>query len=94
MAHYAILRTRLADLADENGVRDASNPAAVTAADIARLLDDVTESVDASALDEAVRSGACALVDFQTAVDDGGSTAASMSSLATSSLGCHCLGRT
>jgi len=70
MAHYAILRTRLAALADENGVRDAADPAALTVPDIARLLDDVTESVDASALDEAVRSGACALVDFQTAVAD------------------------
>ncbi len=70
MAHYAILRTRLAALADENGVRDAADPAALTVPDIARLLDNVTESVDASALDEAVRSGACALVDFQTAVAD------------------------
>ena len=68
MAHYAILRNRLAALADENGVRNAVDPAEMSVADIARLLDDVTESVDASALDEAVRSGACVLVDFQTAV--------------------------
>jgi len=70
MAHYAILRTRLAELADENGVRDAADPAALTVADVARLLDGVSESVDPSALDEAVRSGACALVDFATAVAD------------------------
>ncbi len=70
MAHYAILRTRLADLADENGIRGVREPAALTVADIARLLDEVNESIDPSALDEAVRSGACALVDFKTAVAD------------------------
>lgn len=70
MAHYAILRGRLGELADANGVREAAHPAALTVADIARLLDQVTEAVDPSALDEAVRSGACALVDFQTPVDD------------------------
>jgi hypothetical protein len=70
MAHYAILRTRLAELADDNGVRAASEPAALTVAGVARLLDDVSESVDPSALEEAVRSGACALADFATAIAD------------------------
>jgi hypothetical protein len=70
IAHYAILRARLGELADLNGVRAADDPAALTVADVARLLEEVTAAVDPSALDEAVRSGACALVDFETAIDD------------------------
>ena len=70
LAHYEILRGRLAQLADENGVRPATDPAALTSADVARLLDDVTEAVDPSALDEAMRSGAVELADFTTSIDE------------------------
>ncbi|HEX8084555.1 MAG TPA: hypothetical protein VF529_09715 [Solirubrobacteraceae bacterium] len=68
--HHALLRTELGRLADENGRRSASDPAAMTVGDIARLLDDVTEAVDASALEEAIRIGACELVDFATRQED------------------------
>jgi hypothetical protein len=66
VAHLAILRSRLGELADANGTRAADDPAAASVADIARLIDDVSEAVDPSALDEAVRSGACEIVDFAT----------------------------
>jgi hypothetical protein len=72
VAHEAILRTALGRLADDNGVRGAADPAAMSAADIARLLDDVTESTDPSLLDEAVRIGIAELVDFMTPVTDAG----------------------
>lgn len=70
VAHEAILRTKLGQLADENGVRDAVDPAALSASDVARLLDDVTESTDPSLLDEAVRTGIAELADFRTQVED------------------------
>jgi hypothetical protein len=72
VAHEAILRTALGRLADDNGLRGAADPAAMSAADIARLLDDVTESSDPSLLDEAVRTGIAELVDFMTPVTDPG----------------------
>jgi hypothetical protein len=71
VAHYAILRGRLAQLADENGVRRADAPAAFTPGDIARVLEDVSESIDPSALEQAVREGVAELVDFVTPVHDG-----------------------
>jgi hypothetical protein len=70
VAHEAILRTALGRLADENGVREAADPAAMSAADVARLLDQVTESTDPSLLDEAVQTGIAELVDFMTPVKD------------------------
>jgi hypothetical protein len=70
VAHQAILRGRLARLADDNGVRGADAPAALAVGDIARLLDDVSEAIDPSALDEAVREGVAELVDFATAIHD------------------------
>ena len=71
MAHEAVLRTRIGRLADENGTRTADNPAAFSIGEIARLLDDVTEAIDPSALEQAVREGIVELVDFTTATDDG-----------------------
>ena len=71
MAHYAILRYRLGELADANGVRGADEPAAMSVGDLALLLERVSEAVDPSALDEAVRSGVCGVVDFETPVADG-----------------------
>ena len=52
LAHYEILRGRLATLADENGEphRSAADPAAMTVTDVAALLDDVSEGVDPSLL--------------------------------------------
>jgi hypothetical protein len=70
VAHQAILRGRLAGLADENGVRSAEAPAALSVGDMARLFDDVSEAIDPSALDEAVREGVAELVDFATAIHD------------------------
>lgn len=70
VAHEAILRTALGKLADENGVRTVTDPAAMSAADVARVLDDVTESTDPSLLDEAVRTGIAELADFTTPVHD------------------------
>jgi hypothetical protein len=70
VAHQAILRGRLARLADENGVRTAKAPAALSVGDIARLLDNISEAIDPSALEEAVRKGVAELVDFATAIDD------------------------
>jgi len=72
LAHYEILRGRLVGLADENGEphRSAAAPAALTVADIARLLDDVNEAVDPSLLDEALRSGAVELADFVTPINE------------------------
>jgi hypothetical protein len=71
-SHHALLRVELGRLADENGRRGASDPAAATVGDVARLLDDVTEAIDGSALEEAIRDGACELVDFATPRDDEG----------------------
>lgn len=70
VGHEAILRTRIGQLADENGVRGAADPAAMSVADIARLLDDVTESTDPSLLDEAMRTGIAELVNFMTPLND------------------------
>lgn len=70
LAHYEILRGRVAQLADENGKRSADHPAALTAADIARVIDEISESVDPSLLDEAVHTGAVELVDFTTPLDE------------------------
>jgi hypothetical protein len=70
VAHHSILRAKLAHLADENGERDAADMAALTVGDIARLIDDVSEAVDPSALEEAVRKGICEFVDFTTPVAD------------------------
>jgi len=70
VAHQAILRGRLARLADENGVRTADAPAVLLVGDLARLLDDVSEAIDPSALEEAVREGIAELVDFATAIED------------------------
>jgi hypothetical protein len=70
VAHQAILCGELARLADENGVRTAEAPAELSASDIGRLLDDVSEATDPSALEEAVRDGVAELVDFATAIND------------------------
>jgi len=70
VAHQAILCSRLAALADENGVRSADVPAALSIGDVGRLLDDVSEAIDPSALEEAVREGIAEAVDFATATDD------------------------
>lgn len=70
VAHYTRLRTELSRLADENGIRGVHDPAAFTVGEIARLIDDVSEAVDASALEEAVRDGLCELVDFSTPLVD------------------------
>lgn len=70
VAHQAILRGELARLADENGVRAADAPAALSVSEIARLLDNVNEAIDPSALEEAVREGIAELVDFATAINE------------------------
>jgi len=70
LAHYEILRGHIAELADENGVRAAAQAAALTATDIARVIDDVSEAVEPSLLEEAVESGAVELVDFATVIDE------------------------
>jgi hypothetical protein len=70
VAHYEILRGRVAQLADENGVRSATDPAMLTVGDVARLLDDVSEAVDPSALNEAVWAGSVELVDFTTPIEE------------------------
>jgi hypothetical protein len=70
VAHYEILRGRVAQLADENGVRSAADPAMLTVGDIARLLDDVSEAVDPSALNESVWAGSVELVDFTTPIEE------------------------
>lgn len=69
-AHQAILRGELASLADENGIRVADKPASMTPADVGRLLDAVSEAVDPSALEEAVRDGIAEAVDFVNPIDD------------------------
>jgi hypothetical protein len=71
IAHQAILRGKLASLADENGVRDGDRPAGLTIADIARLLDDVNESIEPAALEQAVRDGIAEIVDFATPIEEG-----------------------
>jgi hypothetical protein len=70
VAHHAILRRRLAHLADENGIRPPGDPAALTIGDIARLLDEVSEAIDSSLLEQAVRDGVAELADFVTPVDE------------------------
>jgi hypothetical protein len=80
VAHYEILRGRVAQSADENGVRSATDPAMLTVGDVARLLDDVSEAVDPSALNEAVWAGSVELVDFTTPIEEPASTTASMCS--------------
>lgn len=70
VAHYSVLAGEVTRLADENGVLTLDDAAGLTVADIRRLLEDVTEAVDPSALMEAVRTGACELVDFTTAIEE------------------------
>lgn len=70
VAHHAILRGKVAALADENGVRAPAAPAALSPGDIGRVLDDVNEAIDPSALEEAVRAGIAEAVDFAAATDD------------------------
>jgi len=70
VAHYGALRSKMAALADENGVRGANDAAGIAQSDIAQLLEEVTLAVDPSALDEAVRLGICESVDFLTPVED------------------------
>lgn len=69
-AHCEAIRSEMVRLADENGVRDADDPAATTVGEIGRIIDDVSEAVDSSALNEATRDGLCEPVDFATAVAD------------------------
>lgn len=69
-AHYRAIRSEMARLADENGVRGADDPAATTIGEISRIIDDVSEAVDSSALNEAVRDRLCEPVDFATSVTD------------------------
>jgi hypothetical protein len=69
-AHYGAIRRELGRLSDENGVRSSEDPASTTVGEIGRLIDDTSEAVDASALNEAVRDGLCELVDFATEVSD------------------------
>jgi len=69
-AHCGAIRSEMVRLADENGIRGADNPAATTVGEIGRIIDDVSEAVDSSALNEAVRDGICEPVDFATAVAD------------------------
>jgi hypothetical protein len=70
VAHYSILGRELEHMADENGARESTDPAGMTVGDIARLLDEVTEAVDPTALNEAVGRGLCELVDFATPIHD------------------------
>jgi hypothetical protein len=50
--------------------RHLHDPATLTAADVARLIDDVSESIDPSLLDEALRTGAVELADFTTPIEE------------------------
>jgi hypothetical protein len=70
VAHQAVLRGKLTAMADGNGVRTADDPASLTVGEVARILDDVSEAVDPSLLEEAVREGIAELVDFATRVSD------------------------
>lgn len=69
-AHYGAIRGEMVRLADENGVRGADDPAATTIGEIGRIIDDVSEAVDDSALNQAARDGLCEPVDFATAVTE------------------------
>lgn len=69
-AHHAIVLSHVADLADQNGIRQIDDAAAVTLADIASIIERVSEAIDPSALDEAVRCGIAELVDFRIAIHD------------------------
>lgn len=70
VAHYSMLRGELGRLADENGMRDVDDSAGLTVSEISRLIENMTEAVDSSALDEAIRGGTCELVDFATPLED------------------------
>jgi hypothetical protein len=72
VAHQALLRRKLADLADENGVRAHGDPAAVSTSEVGRWIDELSEAIDPSALEEAVREGVAELVDFVTPIEDEG----------------------
>ena len=69
-AHLGVLHARFTQLADANGRRQANDQAAMTVGDIARVIEDVTEAVDPSALHEAIGDGLCEVVDFVTALHD------------------------
>lgn len=69
-AHLGILQSALTALADANGERQFSDMAAMSVPDIGRVIDDVSEAVDPSALEYAVREGLCELVDFATPLRD------------------------
>jgi hypothetical protein len=67
---YLTLLNRVAYLSDENGVREADNPAVLTAQDVERLMHDTVAVVDASALEAVVREGVCEPVDFMAPIVD------------------------
>jgi hypothetical protein len=69
-AHYLSLNERLAELAGINGEREYEEREAMSKSEILALFERVSEAVDPSALDEAVRSGVCQLLDFQDPLDD------------------------
>lgn len=66
LPHILNLKTRMGDLADQNGVATADTPARISVAEIEHLMNQVSISVDSSLLDEAVRNGVCESVDFIT----------------------------
>lgn len=68
--HYWVLNARLAELADENGVRTAEHPAMLHPGDMQRLFDELTAIVDLDALDAAIRDGTCEVVDFLSPLRD------------------------
>lgn len=68
--HYEALRSRIAELADENGIRTADRPAQLSRTDVQRIFDVSTEVVDTESLNAAIRDGICEAVDFLTPVYD------------------------
>lgn len=68
--HFQALQDVLGEMADENGVRPAEDPAQLTITDIQRIIDEITELVDLEGLDAATRLGICEVVDFLAPLDD------------------------
>lgn len=68
--HYQSLRDLIQELADQNGVSPASNPARLSLGDIQKIFDESTEKVDVESLDAALRDGICEIVDFRTPLPD------------------------
>lgn len=68
--HYHAVYAEIGRLSDENRTRRVDDPAQLVIGDVQRRLDESTALVDLDALEEAIRTGVCEVVDFATPLPD------------------------